>query len=72
MFFSPSARFGMYEAVLSVIAGNWRPSLAMRLRLACFFLLVRMQRLLPIAPRLITVPIPRPDAPAAATFPSQS
>ena len=72
LFFSPSDRFGIYEAVLSVIAGNWRPSLAMRLRLACFFLLVRIQRLLPIAPRLIAVAIPRPDAPAASTFPSQS
>ncbi len=72
LFFSPSARFGMYEAVLSVIAGNWRPSLAMRLRLACFFLLVGIQRWLPIAPRLVVVPIPRPDSPAASTFPSQS
>ena len=72
LFFSPSARFGMYEAVLSVMAGNWRPSLAVRLRLACFFLLVRIQRLLPIAPRLVAVPMPRPGTPAASTFPSQS
>ncbi len=72
LFFSPSARFGMYEAVLSVLAGNWRPSLALRLRLACFFLLVRIQRLLPIVPRLVAVPIPRPDSPTASTFPSQS
>ncbi len=62
----------MYEAVLSVIAGNWRPSLAMRLRLACFFLLVRLQRVLPLAPRLGATPAARPDAPAAATFPSQT
>lgn len=71
LFFSPSARFGLYEAVLSVIAGNWQPSLALRLRLACFFLLVRLQRWLPIAPRLVNVPIPQPDLPAASTFPAQ-
>ena len=37
LFFTPSSRFGIYEAVLSVLAGNWRPSLATRLRLALFF-----------------------------------
>ena len=72
LFFSPSARFGMYEAVLSVMAGNWRPGWALRLRLAAFFLLVRIQRVLPIAPRMAAVTLARPVAPAAAASPSQS
>ena len=51
LFFTRSARFGIYEAVLSVLAGNWRPTLGTRLRLALFFGLVALQRVLPIAVR---------------------
>ncbi len=51
LWFSPSSRFGIYEAVLSVLAGNWRPSLGTRLRLRMFFLLVAVQRVWPLAPR---------------------
>lgn len=70
LFFSPNARFGMYEAVMSVIAGNWRPSLALRVRLACFFLLVRLQRFVPITPRLGVETPPAADHPVASTFPT--
>lgn len=52
LFFQPSGPFGTYEAVLSLLAGNWRPSLMTRLRLAYFLLLVRIQRHVPLAPRL--------------------
>jgi flavin-dependent dehydrogenase len=51
LFFSHSARFGIYEAVLSVLGGNWRPSWRTRLRLNAFFFLVALQRFLPIADR---------------------
>ena len=51
LWFSPSSRFGVYEAVLSVLAGNWRPSMGTRLRLRLFFLLVAVQRFVPLAPR---------------------
>ena len=51
LFFTRSSRFGIYEAVLSVLAGNWRPTLATRLRIALFFALVALQRVLPIAAR---------------------
>jgi hypothetical protein len=37
--------------VLSVLAGNWDPSLRVRLRLHFFFLLVALQRVFDIAPR---------------------
>lgn len=51
LWFSPSSRFGIYEAVLSVLAGNWRPSLGTRIRLRLFFLLVAVQRVWALAPR---------------------
>ena len=57
LFFSRSSRFGLYESVLSVLAGNWRPSLATRIRLKVFFALVALQRLIPLAPRLAQAPV---------------
>lgn len=51
VWFARQSRFGVYEAVLSVLAGNWRPSFLTRLRIGLFFLLVRLQRYLPLAPR---------------------
>ena len=41
LFFSRSSRFGIYEAVLSVLGGNWRPTVMTRLRLRIFFGLSR-------------------------------
>lgn len=52
VFFQQTAPLGIREAVISVLAGNWRPTLATRLRLAAFFALVKLQRWVPIAPRL--------------------
>jgi FADH2-dependent halogenase len=51
LWFRRTKRFGLFGAVLSVLAGNWRPSLAVRLRIRLFFTLVALQRMLPIAPR---------------------
>jgi flavin-dependent dehydrogenase len=48
LWFTPSARLGIYSAILSVLAGNWRPSLATRLRVEFFFALVALRRLLRI------------------------
>ena len=45
LFFSRSSRFGIYEAVLSVLAGNWRPSMKTRIRLEAFFIVVALKRL---------------------------
>lgn len=55
LFLSPSSRFGLYEAVLSTLAGNWRPSWSIRWRLWLFFLLVRLQRRVALAPRHLEV-----------------
>ncbi|MFN7979032.1 MAG: NAD(P)/FAD-dependent oxidoreductase [Vicinamibacterales bacterium] len=65
LFFQPSGPFGTYEAVLSVLGGNWKPSLLTRLRLWYFLALVRLQRHVALAPRLWSTP----DAVAAAETP---
>jgi flavin-dependent dehydrogenase len=51
LWFRRNERSGLYRAVLSVLAGNWRPSLAVRLHIRLFFALVALQRVWPIAPR---------------------
>ena len=45
LWFTPSSRFGIFPAILSVLAGNWRPSLPTRIRLQMFFGLVALRRL---------------------------
>ena len=50
LLFRRSRRLGIYEAVLSALSGNWRPSLATRLRIQLFFAIVTIKRLLRIAP----------------------
>jgi 2-polyprenyl-6-methoxyphenol hydroxylase-like FAD-dependent oxidoreductase len=56
LWFRRNKRWGIYEAVLSVLAGNWRPSLPLRFRLWLFFTLVALQRVLPVAPRTARSP----------------
>jgi flavin-dependent dehydrogenase len=51
LWFQRTKRGGLFEAVLSILAGNWRPSLPLRFRIWFFFTLVTLQRALPIAPR---------------------
>ena len=75
LFFSPSSRFGIYEAVLSVLSGNWRPSWKTRLRLQVFFGLVALQRFIPLAPHrqqpvhLRPASTPEPPLPVRSTRP---
>ena len=66
LFFRPSSRFGIYEAVLSVLSGNWRPSWKTRLRLRAFFVFVALQRFIPLAPHQ-----PHPAAVRPAPTPEQ-
>ncbi|HET7876101.1 MAG TPA: NAD(P)/FAD-dependent oxidoreductase [Methylomirabilota bacterium] len=51
LWFVRSSRLGIYRAILSVLAGNWRPSLLTRLRLKLFFGLVALRRLRRLLPR---------------------
>jgi FADH2-dependent halogenase len=50
LLFRRSRRLGIYEAVLSALSGNWRPSLGTWLRIQMFFAIVEMKRWLRIAP----------------------
>ena len=45
LWFRPSSRLGVFNAILSVLAGNWRPSLMTRLRIRFFFTLIALRRL---------------------------
>jgi 2-polyprenyl-6-methoxyphenol hydroxylase-like FAD-dependent oxidoreductase len=45
VWFTPDKRFGLYGAVVSVLAGNWRPSLLTRAKIRLFFALVAARRL---------------------------
>jgi FADH2-dependent halogenase len=50
LLFRRSRRLGIYEAVLSVLSGNWRPTLGTRLRVEVFFAVVAIKRLFRVAP----------------------
>ena len=45
VWFAEKKRFGLYPAIVSILAGNWKPSLATRARIALFFGLIALKRL---------------------------
>lgn len=45
LWFTPRKDSSIYGAIVSVLAGNWRPSLGTRLRIEAFFALVALRRL---------------------------
>ena len=53
LFFSPGAPPLLFEAVVTVLAGNWRPRIRTRLLIRAFFACVAFQRLVPFAPKLV-------------------
>jgi FADH2-dependent halogenase len=44
LWFRPGARLGIFSAILSVLAGNWRPSWMTRQRIRFFFTLIALRR----------------------------
>ena len=50
LLFRRSRRLGIYEAVLSALSGNWRPTFGTRLRIQIFFAIITIKRLFRIAP----------------------
>jgi len=52
LFFQPTAPAPLFRAVVTVLAGNWRPSWRTRALLALFFALVRAQRTFDLVPRI--------------------
>ena len=53
LFFAKEPPRRMFRALITVFAGYWRPSLATRIWVALFFHLVRLQRWVRFAPRLV-------------------
>ena len=51
LFFQPTSRFGILDAVVGALAGDWRPGLRHRLALSIFFGLAALQRRVTLVPR---------------------
>jgi flavin-dependent dehydrogenase len=56
LFFNDEPPQRMFRSLVTVFAGYWRPSLATRIWVRLFFLLVRLQRWVRFAPRLAASP----------------
>lgn len=52
LFLQPRDHFDLPSAVIAVLAGEVEPGWALRLRVAYFYLLVRLQTRFPLVPRL--------------------
>lgn len=52
LFFQPGAGARLFSAVVTVLAGRWRPDLMSRLLVRYFLLLVRVQRRFALVPRI--------------------
>jgi len=52
LFFQPQAPQAMFRAVVTLLAGNWRPRWTTRLLLESFYLTVAVQRRLAVVPRV--------------------
>jgi len=53
VFFQPQAPSFLFRAVVTVLAGNWRPSLRTRCLIEVFFAIVALQRRFSVVPRLV-------------------
>lgn len=56
LFFAAEPPPRMFSALVTVFAGYWHPPLRVRLWVNAFFLLVRLQKWLHFAPRILTTP----------------
>jgi hypothetical protein len=52
LFFAEEPPRRMFRSLITVFAGYWRPTLATRIWVALFFLLVRLQRWVRFSPRV--------------------
>jgi FADH2-dependent halogenase len=62
LFFHPGGGSGLFAAVVTTVAGRWRPSFWRRLLVHWFFFLVWLQRWIPLAPRVGSGERPREAA----------
>lgn len=54
LFFNEDPPERMFNSLVTVFAGYWRPTLATRCWVGVFFALVRLQKYIPLAPRIFT------------------
>jgi flavin-dependent dehydrogenase len=67
LFFNEDPPARMFRSLVTVFAGYWKPPLATRIWVALFFLLVRLQRYVPLVPRRFSRrPLGRREQDAAA------
>ena len=64
LFFAEEPPRRMFRSLVTVFAGYWKPTLTTRAWVAAFFFLVRLQRLIHFAPRLVAAPVHEPTAAA--------
>jgi len=57
LFFAAEPPPRMFQALVTIFAGYWRPSLRVRLWVSAFFFLVRLQRWLQFAPHIFPVSV---------------
>ena len=65
LFFAEKPYPPMFRSMVTVFAGYWKPSLVTRAWIVAFFALVRLQRLVPLAPRVF----PKRDHPTVQEAP---
>ncbi len=67
LFMSPRAKFSLPSAITAVLAGELEGGWAMRWRMRVFFWLVKLQRIIPLVPRLTFKDTPPDGRPAETT-----
>ena len=67
LFFAEKPYPPMFRSMVTVFAGYWRPSLVTRAWIVAFFGLVRLQRYVPLAPRVFAEPTTSPAREASVT-----
>lgn len=70
VFLNPQNLFSIPQAVNAVLGGNLGTSFAIRWRMELFYLLVRLQKWLPVAPKRTLLPSQETAAAARETLPS--
>jgi flavin-dependent dehydrogenase len=64
LFFAEEPPTRMFRSLVTVFAGYWKPTLTTRAWVAAFFFLVRLQRFIHFAPRLVPARVHEPTAAA--------
>ena len=52
VFMQPTSKFKMYETIVSLLAGNIQLTPVMKIRFKIFEIICKLQKIMPLAPRL--------------------